>query len=104
VLHDRRRRTVRVEGRAELRAPRLAALPLEYQPGTAWKYSALSGIDTLGRIVEVASGQTFDQFLKQRVFDPLGMKDTSFYPDEARTGRSARISGWIPRSRWLAFS
>ncbi len=71
--------------------PRLAALPLEYQPGTAWKYSALSGIDTLGRIVEVASGQTFDQFLKQRVFDPLGMKDTSFYPDEARMPRVPTI-------------
>ncbi len=71
--------------------PRLAALPLEFQPGTAWKYSALSGIDTLGRIVEVVSGQTFDQFLKQRVFDPLGMKDTSFYPDAPRMPRAPTI-------------
>jgi CubicO group peptidase (beta-lactamase class C family) len=58
--------------------PKLAAGPLDFQPGTVWQYSLLSGMETLGRIVEVASGQTFDQFLKQRLFDPLGMKDTSF--------------------------
>jgi CubicO group peptidase (beta-lactamase class C family) len=58
--------------------PKLAAGPLDFQPGTQWRYSALAGIETLGRIVEIASGQTFDQFLKQRLFDPLGMKDTSF--------------------------
>lgn len=58
--------------------PKLAAGPLDFQPGSQWRYSALAGIETLGRIVEIASGQTFDQFLKQRLFDPLGMKDTSF--------------------------
>ncbi len=71
--------------------PRLAALPLEFQPGSAWKYSALSGIDTLGRIVEVASGLAFDRFLKERLFDPLGMKDTSFYPDAPRMTRAPTI-------------
>ena len=58
--------------------PRLGALPLDFQPGTQWRYSPGAGIDTLGRIVEIASGLTFDQFLKQRIFDPLGMKDTFF--------------------------
>jgi CubicO group peptidase (beta-lactamase class C family) len=58
--------------------PKLAAGPLDFQPGSQWRYSALAGLETLGRIVEIASGQTFDQFLKQRLFDPLGMKDTSF--------------------------
>ena len=58
--------------------PKLAAGPLDFQPGTVWQYSLLSGMETLGRIVEIASGQTFDQFLKLRLFDPLGMKDTSF--------------------------
>jgi CubicO group peptidase (beta-lactamase class C family) len=63
--------------------PRLGAVPLDFQPGTMWRYSALAGIETLGRVVEVVSGLTFDQFLKQRIFDPLGMKDTAFYePDE----------------------
>jgi CubicO group peptidase (beta-lactamase class C family) len=58
--------------------PTLAAGPLDFQPGTVWQYSLLAGMETLGRIVEIASGQTFDQFLKQRLFDPLEMKDTSF--------------------------
>jgi CubicO group peptidase (beta-lactamase class C family) len=63
--------------------PRLGQGPLDFQPGTKWAYSLLSGMETLGRIVEIASGQTFDQFLKQRLFDPLGMKDTGFVvPDE----------------------
>jgi CubicO group peptidase (beta-lactamase class C family) len=67
--------------------PRLAATPLEFQPGNRWSYSPLAGFDTLGRIVEIASGQTFDQFLRQRVFEPLGMTDTSFYPADAQTPR-----------------
>lgn len=63
--------------------PRLASTPLEFQPGSRWSYSPLAAFDTLGRIVEVASGQTFDQFLKVRIFEPLGMTDTSFYPADA---------------------
>ena len=62
--------------------PRLGMSALEFQPGTRWAYSAGAGFDTLGRIVEITSGQPFDQFLRQRVFDPLGMKDVSFYPTE----------------------
>jgi CubicO group peptidase (beta-lactamase class C family) len=58
--------------------PRLGAVPLDYQPGTLWRYSGLAGFDVLSRIVEIASGQPFDQFLQQRLFDPLGMKDTGF--------------------------
>jgi CubicO group peptidase (beta-lactamase class C family) len=60
--------------------PRLGMTALEFQPGSRWAYSAQAGFDTLGRIVEIVSGQPFDQFLRQRVFDPLGMKDVSFYP------------------------
>lgn len=58
--------------------PTLGEVPLDFQPGTRWRYSSLAGIEVLGRIVEVVSNQTFDQFLKQRIFDPLGMADTSF--------------------------
>lgn len=67
--------------------PRLGALPLDFQPGTQFRYSGLAGIDVLSRIVEIASGQPFDQFLKQRVFDPLGMKDTFFALPEDRQPR-----------------
>jgi CubicO group peptidase (beta-lactamase class C family) len=64
--------------------PKFAAAPLDFQPGSRWTYSPLAGFDTLGRVVEVASGMNFDQFLKQRVFTPLGMATTAFYPGEDR--------------------
>lgn len=67
--------------------PRLGSAPLDFQPGALWRYSGLAGIDTLSRIVEIASGLTFDQFLKQRIFDPLGMKDTFFALPEDRQPR-----------------
>jgi CubicO group peptidase (beta-lactamase class C family) len=89
--------------------PKLGAAPLDFQPGTQWAYSALSGIETLGRIVEVASGLTFDQFLKQRIFDPLGMKDTTFVPRPDQTPRIVtlydRSANGLQRSEvpgWLA--
>ena len=60
--------------------PRLKNVPLDFQPGTRWAYSPQYGFDVLARIVEVASGMPFDRFTKQRILDPLGMKDTFFYP------------------------
>jgi CubicO group peptidase (beta-lactamase class C family) len=60
--------------------PKLASVPLDFQPGTLWRYSGQAGFDVLSRVIEVVSGQTYEQFLKQRLFDPLGMKDTGFYP------------------------
>jgi CubicO group peptidase (beta-lactamase class C family) len=60
--------------------PRLKSVPLDFQPGTRWAYSPQYGFDVLARVVEVASGMPFDRFAKQRIFDPLGMKDTFFYP------------------------
>ncbi len=62
--------------------------PLQYQPGTEWRYCN-SGIDTLGRIVEVVSGETFEGFLQAHVFSPLKMTDTRFYPIENQTNRIA---------------
>jgi CubicO group peptidase (beta-lactamase class C family) len=59
----------------------LAKLPLIAQPGTDWNYSV--SIDVLGRLVEVTSGMSFRDFLRTRIFDPLGMVDTDFYvPDD----------------------
>lgn len=76
--------------------PTLGAAPLDFQPGTQWAYSGLAGIDTLGRVVEVASGLTFDEFLRQRIFEPLGMKDTAFYPTEDRMPRVVTLYGRTP--------
>jgi len=71
--------------------PTLGQVPLDFQPGSRWSYSLLAGMETLGRIVEVASGMTFDQFLKQRLFDPLEMTDTTFVPSEAQLARSVTL-------------
>jgi CubicO group peptidase (beta-lactamase class C family) len=54
----------------------LATLPLAFQPGTRWHYSV--GIDVAARLIEVLSGQTLGDFLRERLFDPLGMDDTGF--------------------------
>ncbi|HET9441117.1 MAG TPA: serine hydrolase domain-containing protein, partial [Longimicrobiales bacterium] len=54
----------------------LAKLPLMFSPGTSWSYS--SGIDVVGRVIEVASGQALDRFLDEQIFRPLGMRATSF--------------------------
>ena len=67
--------------------PLLGATPLDFQPGSRWTYSPLAAFDTLGRIVEIASGLSFDQFLQQRIFDPLGMKETFFAPPETSRAR-----------------
>jgi CubicO group peptidase (beta-lactamase class C family) len=67
--------------------PTLGKTPLDFQPGTRWRYSLLAGMETLGRIVEVASGETFDRFLQERIFGPLGMTDTSFVVPEDKKPR-----------------
>jgi CubicO group peptidase (beta-lactamase class C family) len=65
--------------------PLWLAAPMQFEPGAKWQYCQ-SGINAAGRIVEVVSGMTFDAFLQKRLFDPLGMKNTTFYPtDEQRT-------------------
>src|SRR5215510_12777604 len=70
-------------------ADRIASLPLADQPATRWNYS--HSTDVLGRVVEVASGQTLYQFEKQRLFDPLGMSETAYYvPDESKWARIAQ--------------
>jgi CubicO group peptidase (beta-lactamase class C family) len=70
-------------------ADRIAVLPLADQPATRWNYS--HSTDVLGRVVEVASGQTLFQFEKQRLFDPLGMSETAYYvADEAKWPRIAQ--------------
>lgn len=62
------------------------AAPMQYEPGEKWKYTQ-SGINAAARIVEVVSGMTFDVFLQKRLFDPLGMKDTTFYPTAEQRAR-----------------
>ncbi len=69
-------------------AERIAKLPLAEQPGTVWNYGYST--DILGRVIEVVSGQTLYRFEKQRLFDPLGMTDTSYYITDP--GRRVRVA------------
>lgn len=64
--------------------------PLDFEPGTRWAYCN-AGIDTLGRIVEVLSGDSFERFLQKRIFEPLGMHDTTFVPTDEQLTRLASL-------------
>jgi CubicO group peptidase (beta-lactamase class C family) len=80
-------------------------MPLEFAPGAKWAYCN-AGIDTLGRVVEAVSGKSFEAFLQERLFDPLGMKDTFFYPTEATLPRIAKLyrkagDGLAPEKNFL---
>lgn len=68
---------------------KLAGVPLAFQPGEKWEYSL--SIDALGYLVEVISGMPFDRFLEERIFGPLGMKDTYFYPPDDKIPRLATV-------------
>lgn len=68
--------------------PLFASKPLRFDPGTKWVYCQ-SGINTAARVVEVASGENFADFLDYHIFGPLGMKDTTFYPDAEQIARLA---------------
>ena len=71
---------------------RLARLPLLFNPGERWNYGL--NVDVLGYLIEVVSGKPLDQFLKQRVFDPLGMPDTFFYVPQDKLDRLATAYTW----------
>jgi CubicO group peptidase (beta-lactamase class C family) len=73
------------DGTIEASVKKLAAQPLLFSPGERWEYSL--GVDVLGRLVEVVSGQPLDEFFRVRVFQPLGMKDTYFFPPESKLDR-----------------
>ncbi|PKB25935.1 CubicO group peptidase (beta-lactamase class C family) [Novosphingobium kunmingense] len=78
-------------------ADRLAEMPLVYEPGTKWSYSV--GLDLMGRVIEVASGASFDAFLKERIFDPAGMTSTWFQvpasEDHRLTGNYSPMMGML---------
>ena len=76
--------------------PRLGGTALEFQPGSRWTYSPGAGFETLGRIVEIASGMPLDQFFRKRIFDPLGMKDITFWPTDAQWPHVASVYARSP--------
>jgi CubicO group peptidase (beta-lactamase class C family) len=79
------------DGTIEDNVKRLAAQPLLFQPGERWEYSL--GVDVLGRLVEVVSGMPLDEFFRNRIFEPVGMKDSYFYLPEDKVSRLAVAYG-----------
>jgi CubicO group peptidase (beta-lactamase class C family) len=75
---------------------RWAPIPLLFEPGTAWNYSVST--DVLGRVVEVASGQSLDEFFAKRIFEPLGMRDTSFGIPPGSRSRLTRLYAPDPQT------
>jgi len=71
--------------------PLYLSAPMQFEPGSKWSYCQ-SGINTASRIVEVVSGETFDVFVQKRIFDPLGMKHTTFYPTRKPSARVVSAS------------
>ncbi len=77
----------------------IVQLPLAFQPGTHWRYGM--NIEVLGRLIEVIAGQSLDQFLRTRIFEPLGMVDTGFFVPAEKCDRLAGLYGHLPGQEGL---
>jgi CubicO group peptidase (beta-lactamase class C family) len=78
---------------------RLAAQPLQFEPGTQWNYSMST--DVCGALVERMSGQTLDEFFRSRIFEPLGMTDTGFAAPESEVERCSVLYAYTPGNTML---
>jgi CubicO group peptidase (beta-lactamase class C family) len=87
-------------GTIEETAKALAKRPLDFQPGEKWVYSP--GLTIVGRVIEVAAKQPYEKFLSERIFQPLGMKDTSFLPTAEQQQRLAKLYKPGPEKGTLA--
>ena len=88
--------------------PKVAAGPLDFQPGTRWAYSGTVGLDVVARIVEIVSGTPFNEFVQTRIFDPLDMKDTHWTVPEDKRDRMPVFSNnkgpWIRSADYFSGS
>src|SRR5271168_2105276 len=80
-------------------ADKVASLPLAYQPGSKWLYSL--SMDVQGAIIEKLSGQSLPEFMRTRIFEPLGMVDTAFHTPPGKAARRATLYRWSPRQQKL---
>ncbi len=79
----------------------MGKLPLHHNPGDAFVYS--EGLDVLGYLIEILSGQPFDEFLRTRIFNPLGMNDTWFYLPVEKSGRLVAVQH-LKEGKWQKFT
>ena len=98
----RREKIARPDETLQEMCARLAKLPLIFSPGTRWNYG--HSTDVLGRVIEVASGQTLDTFFRERIFEPLGMPDTDFYVPADKLSRLMACYSRDPESGKVTLS
>ena len=79
---------------------KLGQIPLKHQPGSRWEYSV--SVDVQGYLVEKLAGQSFGEFLEERIFDPLGMTDTDFHVPEEKASRFAQVYGYTEAGDLIA--
>ena len=88
--------------------PKVAAGPLDFQPGTRWAYSGTVGLDVVARIIEIVSGTPFNDFVQTRIFDPLDMKDTHWIVPKDKLDRMPVFSNdkgpWIKSADYFSGS
>ena len=89
------------EGTLDDMIAQIAKVPLEFSPGTAWNYS--HSTDVLGYLVGKISGEPFDEFLRKRIFEPLGMSDTGFHIQPGQEERFAACYAATPRGGMMLF-
>jgi CubicO group peptidase (beta-lactamase class C family) len=112
TLHDLVTHTSGVVGKQEMEgtlrqtAEMLARRPLGFEPGTRWEYSP--GLNVCGRVIEVVSGQPYEEFLRDHIFRPLNMLDTTFHPTAEQHARAAKLYAFdkqsqslVPGTHWL---
>lgn len=80
---------------------KLAKLPLHHNPGEKFTYS--EGLDVLGYFIEIMSGKPFDEFLQERIFEPLGMNDTYFYLPESKNSRLVPVQTFRD-NKWIRYT
>ena len=80
--------------------PTLGDMVLDFQPGSRWTYSGGTGLDVVARIIEIVSGEPYDEFVQKRIFDPLEMTDTHYNLPPAKESRRVVIAG-RDLSRWM---
>jgi len=73
--------------------PTLGEVALDFQPGSRWSYSPGTGLDVVARIIEIVSGTPYDVFVRERIFEPLGMKDTHYNLPAEKESRRVVITG-----------
>ena len=70
-------------------ADRLSTRPLAFEPGSSWAYG--TSADILGAVIEVVSGKRLSEFMREEIFEPLGMKDTAFWVPKEKQSRFAKV-------------